>query len=177
KERRQRSPTEMPVPTDVPSPTEPAPKRGGVEVPDLAALLQPPRSSGMQSSAAMSDSAGAGPSPTEMPVPTEQPSPSEEDEDGEEMATELATVVPPTAVPGGRRTRGRDERAAPSPTEMPVPTYVPPPTSPGDRDLTETSHTNTMSVPPPTLSAVASSVDLDDVVPQASTRSGTRGAK
>ncbi|CAK0900434.1 unnamed protein product, partial [Prorocentrum cordatum] len=84
------SPTEMPVPTDRPSPTSFAPEDEAVAIPPTELQARAPGAddevesvppSAEFQSAEMA-SAPAAPSPTEMPVPTAVPSPDRVDDEG-----------------------------------------------------------------------------------------------
>ncbi|CAK8995055.1 unnamed protein product, partial [Durusdinium trenchii] len=148
------SPSEMPVPTEMP--TSPAMDIGEAPLPVPIAPLSegeeeatvqeaevpmPLMSAGLHSSALVSSSIG---SPSEMPVPTELPTSPVSETD------EVQTVPEPTIFSGGEPTRQLDEipfkssglhssamgpssSQLESPSEMPVPTEMP--TSPmSDRE-------------------------------------------
>ncbi|CAJ1377172.1 unnamed protein product [Effrenium voratum] len=170
------SPEEMPVPTELPSPTSPAdavehPEDADLEVPSeprsrkSAALPSPElvpavQSSAMHlsSSAMMSSSVPQPHSPTEMPVPTELPSPTSPGPEGDVRTGTVATasqprtvptVVPEVPVSGMFPSSGGLDSSAPvSPGEVAVPTELPSPTSLGAQSEEE----NATMLPLPTES-------------------------
>eukprot|EP00434_Breviolum_minutum_P018323 symbB.v1.2.016167.t1/scaffold1226.1/size132380/3 len=144
------SPADLPVPTQMPSPS--AAFRDEEE--DLRPL--PPSgaySSGKLMSSGFSSRAPV--TPSEMPVPTFVPSPTmapEEYDATETVAapTRAATspVATATAPPVGTVTARSRKGQPPSPVEMPVPTFVPSPTSPQE-ELLETVAPPTAAVTSP----------------------------
>lgn len=119
------SPSEVPVPTDQPSPTSPA---GVLKPPATAVTAAAPAAapavtpavpggesarpiSSVLDSSDMLFSSGRVESPTEMPVPTDVPSPTTPCED------EGETVTVPTVIPTAQSTRTVGEATAETPTQ------------------------------------------------------------
>ncbi|CAJ1414469.1 unnamed protein product, partial [Effrenium voratum] len=171
------SPSDMPVPTFVPSPTMAPDELEEMQVPSVLPPTQEVTSPTVTAAATVATRTATAvrtqiwrgePSPVDMPVPTFVPSPTSPREDAPEgvmpptpaVTSPMDTVtveVPPGESAAGRSAFSSALRSAgttePSPVDMPVPTFVPSPSSP--QDLPET-------VLPPTaaemLSAASASI-------------------
>jgi len=173
--REAKSPSELPVPTDKPSPTSPAMREAQTightetetrEQAPTRTVPEVPVQSAAMSSAFFSMSSEMPRSPTEMPVPTEVPSPTSPAEfEGatvtaagtETLGSRPATRSAPTEIPevqvpdSAVFSSGMMPSSAPgTPTEMPVPTEVSP-TTLGEEDDQELTATVPTAIPEPTI--------------------------
>eukprot|EP00434_Breviolum_minutum_P027607 symbB.v1.2.024418.t1/scaffold2309.1/size82710/4 len=125
------SPADVPVPTQMASPTS-----GGEEDEEVTAAVE---AHVPLESAALESGSAAVPSPTEMAVPTEMPSPSPQEDQVETLPPLVSAALESASA------------LAPSPTEMAVPTCVPSPSS--DEEGMEAPATEVPTVLAPTISA------------------------
>eukprot|EP00435_Cladocopium_sp_Y103_P030399 s1210_g7.t1 len=163
------SPADLPVPTQMPSPTS---AFRDEEEAEQAELRPPPvASSGKLGSSRFSSSLPV--SPSEMPVPTFVPSPTMAPEEFEEVTeivtapTRAATSEVATTTATAARTvtvATRRPGEAPSPVEMPVPTFVPSPSSPRE-ELLETVAPPTAAVTSPVAGGAAEAAEVPDALP------------
>jgi len=150
------SPSEMPVPTELPSPTSP----GGMDE-DQGAIMQEgseltvPRSLEPPTAQATQDS-------LELQVPPLRPPPRDARTPLADAGTE--EIPPLQPVVRLRRDRTPGTAAPSSPTEMPVPTELPSPTSPGGMDVGSEPERQELTVPGslPPPSTLAS--DMEEVM-------------
>mmetsp|Transcript_25681 Transcript_25681/g.64674 ORF Transcript_25681/g.64674 Transcript_25681/m.64674 type:complete len:2503 (-) Transcript_25681:77-7585(-) len=181
------SPTDMPVPTDVPSPTSPAMGDEATEI--VAPLAADKRTTHQSPGVTVSQSASAAvlssrsvpppSSPTDMPVPTELPSPTSPApadgvvDDQEDVVPALRPDHPSAAMASSRL--GGSAQPPSSPTDMPVPTELPSPTSPARGDEDDGVPASLPVVPPRSQRLIIDEVEEEQVPMSAAMDSAEMG--